>query len=59
VQWLLGFLDDDHIADQTFVFSRQTIVSQLQKVGQSFDVTRQFTDGDGDYTLTITVSRAS
>jgi len=21
VQWLLGFLDDDHIADQTFVFS--------------------------------------
>jgi hypothetical protein len=25
VQWLLGFLDDDHIADQTFVFSRQTL----------------------------------
>jgi hypothetical protein len=59
IQWLLGFLDDDHIADQTFVFTRQTVVDQLRKAGQFFDVTRRFTDGDGDYTLTIRVSRAA
>jgi hypothetical protein len=58
VQWLLGFLDDDHIADQTFVFTRQVVVDQLQKAGQSFNITRRFTDGDGDYTLTIQVRRA-
>jgi hypothetical protein len=56
VTWLLGVLDDDHIGDQTFVFSRQTILSQAAKLGQSFDVTLQFTDGDGDYTLTVTVT---
>ncbi|CCH76594.1 hypothetical protein BN12_1350005 [Nostocoides japonicum T1-X7] len=56
VKWLLGFLDDDHIADQTFVFSRQTIIDQIGKQGQSFTLTRQFTDGDGDYTLTLQVS---
>ena len=56
VVWLLGALDDDHIGDQTFVFSRQTILSQAAKAGQSFDVSLQFTDGDGDYTLTVTVT---
>lgn len=59
VQWLLGFLDDDHIADQTFVFTRQSVVDQLTKAGQSFNVTRRFTDGDGDYTLTIQVARVA
>ena len=56
VSWLIGVLDDDHIGDQTFVFSRQTILSQAAKAGQSFDVTVQLTDGDGDYTLTVTVA---
>jgi hypothetical protein len=56
VQWLLGFLGDDHIGDQTFVFTRQTLDSQVGKVGQSFDLTRRFTDGDGDYTATINVA---
>jgi hypothetical protein len=59
VHWLLGFLDDDHIADQTFVFTRQVIEDQLTKAGSSFNVTRRFTDGDGDYTLTIQVRRAA
>jgi hypothetical protein len=59
VKWLLGALDDDHIADQTFVFTRQVIENQLKKAGQSFNITRRFSDGDGDYTLTIQVSRAS
>jgi hypothetical protein len=59
VQWLLSYLDDDHIADQTFIFSRQTIVDQIGKAGQSFNLTRRFTDGDGDYTLTITVAHVA
>lgn len=56
VQFLLGFLDDDHIADQTFVFTRQVIEDQLHKVGQVFSVSRKFTDGDGDYSLKIDVT---
>jgi len=59
LQWLLSFLDDDHIADQTFVFTRQVLEDQLRKVGQVLTVTRNFTDGDGDYTLTITVTLVS
>jgi hypothetical protein len=59
VQWLLSYLDDDHIADQTFIFSRQTIVDQIGKAGQSFNLTRRFTDGDGDYTLTISVAHVA
>jgi hypothetical protein len=58
VQWLLGFLDDDHIADQTVVFTREVVLKQLPSVGRSFVVTRRFADGDGDYTLTIRVARA-
>jgi hypothetical protein len=59
VQWLLSYLDDDHISDQTFIFSRQTIIDQIGKAGQSFQLSRQFTDGDGDYTLTITVTHVA
>ena len=59
LQWLLSFLDDDHIADQTFVFTRQVLEDQLRKIGQVLNVTRNFTDGDGDYTLTITVTLVS
>lgn len=59
LQWLLGFLDDDHIADQTFVFTRQVIEDQLKKAGSSMDLTRRFTDGDGDYTLTINMTRVA
>src|SRR6266536_763538 len=28
VHWLVGFTDDDHIADQTFVFTRQVVEDQ-------------------------------
>ena len=56
-EWLLGFLDDDHIADQVFVFSRAVIDEQLGKAGNTLNVSRRFTDGDGDYTLTLTVTR--
>ncbi|MFG3256099.1 hypothetical protein [Streptomyces sp. NPDC048172] len=59
IGWLLGFLDDDNIADQTFVFSRDVVLKQLPNVGSSFNVTRRFTDGDGDYTLNLRVARAT
>jgi hypothetical protein len=59
VAWLLGFLDDDHIADQTFVFTREVVQKQLPNVGQSFNLTRRFADGDGDYSLNIRVARVS
>ncbi|MEU4659285.1 hypothetical protein AB0G32_36035 [Streptomyces sp. NPDC023723] len=59
VVWLLGFLDDDHVADQTFVFNRAVVAKQLPDVGSSFNVTRRFTDGDGDYQLTLRVARAT
>jgi hypothetical protein len=57
LQWLLGFLNDDHIADQTIVYTRQVVEDQLRKAGQSFNLVRRFTDGDGDFTLTITTTR--
>ena len=57
VTWLVGFLDYDHIADHTFVFTPKALEDQLKKVGSPMQITRRFTDGDGDYTLTITVSK--
>ena len=57
--WLLGFLDDDHIADQVFAFSRAVIDEQLGKAGNTLQIVRRFTDGDGDYTLTLTVTRVA
>jgi hypothetical protein len=57
LQWLLGFLDDDHLADQTFVYTRQVVEDQLKKAGQSFNVVRRFIGNGGDYTLTTKVTR--
>lgn len=57
VHWLVGFMDDDHIADQTFVFDRKVIEGQLGAAGSSFTIQRLFTDGDADYRLTIEVAR--
>lgn len=57
LHWLLGFLDDDHIADQTIVFSRAVVDAQIDKgVGV---ITRRFSDGDGDFTLTMRLRRFS
>jgi hypothetical protein len=58
VQWLLSFLDDDHIADQTFVFSRSALEAWLHEPKGAATFHRRFTDGDGDYTLEIVASRA-
>jgi hypothetical protein len=57
-RWL-SFLDDDHVADQTFALSRDVLDGQLGKAGNTLDITRRFTDGDGDYTLTITTTRVT
>jgi len=59
IKWLPRFLDDDHIADQTFVFSKGVVAKNLPRVGNHFDVTRRFADGDADYTLTIAVTRVA
>jgi hypothetical protein len=57
ISWFLSLGDDDLIATQNFVFTRQVIEDQLGKTGGSLDVKRRFTDGDADYILTIRVSR--
>lgn len=59
LQWLLGFLNDDHIADQTMVFTRQVVEDQLRKVEQAFDIVRRFADGDGDFTLSLKTTRVA
>lgn len=59
ITWLVGFLDEDHIADQTFIFDRTVVENQLPAPGRSFAVKRLFSDGDADYRLTITVTRTS
>ncbi|WUJ70024.1 hypothetical protein OG809_33625 [Kribbella soli] len=56
LQWILGFLDDDHIADQTIVYTRQMLDSQIAKSGAAI-TSRRFSDGDGDFLLTIGMTR--
>ncbi|WP_017622373.1 hypothetical protein [Nocardiopsis chromatogenes] len=57
VHELLAFLDDDLIGEQTFVFHTTTLAKQVRNVGDTQTMTRRFTDGDGDYTLTIVTTR--
>jgi len=57
IGWLLSFLDEDHIADWTYVFTRQVLEDRLTKAGSVFEVYPRFTDGDGDYTLTVQAKR--
>lgn len=57
VHELLAFLDDDLIGEQTFVFHTTTLAKQVPNVGSTQTMTRRFTDGDGDYTLTIVTAR--
>jgi len=59
IHLLLGFMDDDHIADQVFAITRKTIEDQIKKAGQSFEVVKRFDDGDADYSLTVKVSRVA
>jgi len=41
------------------VFTREVVQKQVPNVGQSFNVTRRFTDGDGDYSLTLRVAHVA
>jgi hypothetical protein len=59
VQWLVAFLDDDHIADQAIVFTRQVVEHQVAKIGDTVFLSRRFTDGDADYMLWIRVARVA
>ena len=57
IGWFLSFWNDDLIATQNFIFTRQVIEDQLGKTGNSLEVKRRFLDGDASYVLTIRVSR--
>lgn len=57
VQQLPAFLGDDLVGEQTFVFHTATLAKQVPNVGSTQTMTRRFTDGDGDYTLTIVTTR--
>jgi len=57
IVWFLGFIDEDHIGDWTFVFTRQVLEDRLVKVGNVWTQRPRFTDGDGDYTLTVSAQR--
>jgi hypothetical protein len=59
VTWLVGFMDDDHIADQVFAFNTALLAKQLSAVGSSVLTERRFTDGNADYTITITSTHIS
>ncbi|MGK5556962.1 hypothetical protein ACSNOI_35670 [Actinomadura kijaniata] len=59
IQWLLVLGEDDHIAENAIVFTSSVVAKQIPNVGSSFDVVRRFTDGDGDYSLTIKVTHVS
>lgn len=59
VQLLLGLLDDDHVADSTNAFTRASVTAQAPGVGSSFNLSRRFTDGDGDYSLRLKVTHVS
>ncbi|WP_326728855.1 hypothetical protein [Streptomyces phaeochromogenes] len=59
VVWLLGYMDDDHIADSSWVYNRALLAKQLPNVGSEFTTKSRFTDGDGDYLLSIRVARSS
>ncbi|MFE6922908.1 hypothetical protein ACFVAV_17905 [Nocardia sp. NPDC057663] len=56
VKYLIGLMDDDHIATQTVVFTREVLEKRLAKANGSFDFRKRFQDGDADYSLTITVT---
>ncbi|NUU24806.1 MAG: hypothetical protein HOV68_25370 [Streptomycetaceae bacterium] len=59
LQWLLTLMNDDHIADQTFVFTRDVVAKQVPAVGATQGMTRRFDDGDGVYDLNLLITHVS
>jgi hypothetical protein len=60
--WLMSFLDEDHIADWTVTSDKKVIDYQIDQELAStrrnfFEQVQQFTDGDGDYKLTLRITR--
>lgn len=54
---LLEFMNDDHIADQTYTWDKQSINEVINKHGGFYDVVSVLTDGDASYRLRTRVSR--
>ena len=59
VNWLLGYMDDDHVGDTSFDFDGLTLAKQLSSVGSSFPTVRRITNAGDDLTVTIVASRVS
>jgi hypothetical protein len=57
VQWLVGFMNDDHLADSTIVFDGPLPAKQLPSAGSTMITQRRFADGDADYTINLTSTR--
>jgi CARDB len=55
--WINSWADDDLVATQTFAYAPESLASRLAAIGGSFDETRTYSDGDGDYTMTVRVTR--
>lgn len=54
VTWLVGFMDDDPIADIAFAFNGPLLAKQLAAVGSTYPTAMRATDGNADYTITFT-----
>ena len=54
VTWIVSLMADDHIGDTVFAFDTALLAKQLSAVGSSIPTERRITDGDADYTITIT-----
>jgi hypothetical protein len=54
---LIEFMNDDHIADQTYTFDRKSINEIIDKHGGWYDAANILTDGDCQYKLRTRVSR--
>ena len=59
VTWLVSFMDDDHICDVPFILYTADLNRQLNAPGSSVSTDRRLTDGNADYTITITSTRTS
>lgn len=57
LEFILGWAEDDLIGSNTYAFSASHLASALPNRGMSFTDTRAYSDGDADYTLTMTISR--
>lgn len=59
VDWVLSYLNDDHLDSETFAFSPADLAGKAPLKGQSAVYTRYLEGGGGLYTLNIRITRVS